>query len=536
MTGHAIGRRTFIAASTLAAGTLIGRGVLAADPVVETAFGKVRGTSANGVSVFRGIPYGASTAGEGRFMPPAKPVPWTGVRDALQVGPQCPQLNMSFAPGIMKAMFGFTDTLAPEPMQEDCLVLNVFTPEATNRKKRPVMVWFHGGGFAAGTGSTYDGSNLARKRDVVVVTVNHRLNAFGYLYLGDLGGQRFADSGNAGMLDLVAALGWVHDNIAGFGGDAGSVTIFGESGGGSKVSVLMAMPAARGLFHKAIVESGSELRARTREEATKAAAAFLDKLGLKPDQLDELQKLPADRLIAATKSAGPTLGLAPVVDGRSLPNHPFDPKAPDVSADVPMLIGTNRTETTFLLGFDPKNFTLDEAGMRASVKQYTGAGDAELDGIIAAYRTANPTATPSDLFFLITSDRMMRMNAIAQAERKAAQKAAPVYMYLFAWETPVFDGKLKSAHGLEIDFVFDRPGAQPATASGQGRERLADQMSGAWTAFARTGNPNGEGLPDWPAYSETDRATMVFDVDSKLVKDPAGAERLAINKLPLRSF
>jgi len=372
---------------------------------------------------------------------------------------------------------------------------------------------------------------------VVIVGLNHRLNVFGYLYLAELGGAKYADSGNVGMLDIVLALEWVRDNIAHFGGDPANVTIFGESGGGAKVSTLMAMPPAKGLFHKAIVESGSMLKATSREDANKAAEKLVAKLGVTPDHIDDLQKLPMEKLLDAMRSlTGPNaIRLGPVVDGRSLPRNPFDPDAPAQSADVPMLIGTNGTESSLLLGLsDPALFSLNEADMRARLKTYLHPDDdAKLDSIIALYEKDRPGATPSEIYFAVTTDRMMRMNAIAQAERKVAQGAAPAYMYIFAWRTPVLGGKLRSPHGIELAFVFDNTdktvglnGSAPDVAV------LADKVSGAWAAFAHSGNPGTSALPHWPAYDTQSRATMVFNDECKLENDPGRDERLALSTLP----
>src|ERR1700693_3497527 len=300
-------------------------------PIVETTAGKVRGVLQDGTNIFRGIPYGASTAGTNRFMPPRKPEPWTGVREAFQNGPTAPQKGAP--PNSLILNHG-----APAVQGEDCLVMNVFTPGVNDGRKRPVMVWLHGGGFASGAGSAhaFDGNYLARSGDVVVVSVNHRLNIFGYLYLADVGGDKYADSGNVGLLDVIAVLEWLRDNVSHFGGNPGNVTLFGQSGGGLKISTLLAMPPAKGLFHKAIIESGSALKGIHREEASKTTERILAKLGLQPSQVDELQKLPVDRLLSAivARGSGPgtaPLSLAPVVDGRALPRDPFDPAAPDIS-------------------------------------------------------------------------------------------------------------------------------------------------------------------------------------------------------------
>lgn len=398
------------------------------------------------------------------------------------------------------------------------------------------MVWLHGGGYAFGSSGVplYDGSNLAAKHDVVLVGVNHRLNLFGYLYLGRVGGEKYADSGNAGMQDIVLALRWVRENIGRFGGDPGNVTIFGESGGGAKVSTLMAMPSAKGLFHKAIVESGSQLRASSPEKADAIARKVLAQLQIAPDHLDDLQKIPMAQLIAALHSMGESsLALGPVLDGHSLPRHPFDPDAPATTADVSMLIGTNRDESR-LLASDPALFSLSESDMRTKMKASLQLADnSKIDALIALYRKNRRDATPSDIYFAIVTDNGFWRSAITQAERKAAQHAASVYMYRFDWETPVLDGKVKASHAIELPFVFDSVDkAALLVGTGTDLQPLADKMSAAWAAFARTGNPNHAGLPHWPAYETSTRATMIFNNECRLVNDPGKDERLAMASLP----
>jgi para-nitrobenzyl esterase len=423
-------------------------------------------------------------------------------------------------------------------MSEDCLVLNVWTPSLHRPAERPVMVWLHGGGFVVGSSGIppYDGTHLAAKHDVVVVSVNHRLNTLGYLFLGEMGGEKYADSGNVGMLDIVLALRWVHDNIAQFGGNPANVTIFGQSGGGGKVSTLMAMPPAKGLFHKAIVESWSALRMSSRYEADQAARKFLEQLQVTPSRIDDLLTVPVRQLIAAVHAMpmpNRLLYFTPVVDGRSLPRHPFDPDAPALTADVPMLIGTNKDERTLFALNTPDLFSLNEEDMRAKLRAFLQLTDqSKLDGVIAAYRKARPNASPSDIYFAVTTDRVFRMDAITQAERKAAQHAAPAYMYLFAWPTPVLGGKLKAAHIMEIPFVFDNIDKVPGfIGNGPELQPLADKVSSAWVAFARTGNPNHALLPHWPAYDMNARATMIFNNECKVVNDPGKDERLAMSSL-----
>src|SRR3984957_19269060 len=541
-----IGRRALMKSSLLgggaaAAGALFG-GLIPADalavdpsskyegPIVETASGKVRGVIQSGTHTFRGIPYGASTAGSNRFMPPRKPEPWTGVREAFQNGPTAPQ-----PAGPPNALI--LNHKEPAVQGEDCLVINVFTPGVNDGRKRPVMVWLHGGGFASGAGSahSFDGTYLARSGDVVVVSVNHRLNIFGHLYLADVGGDKFSDSGNVGLLDIVAVLEWVHDNAVHFGGNPANVTIFGQSGGGLKISHLLAMPPAKGLFHKAIIESGSALKGIHREDANKTTDRILAKLGLQASQLDELQKLPVERLLAAIDNRGstpgtPPLNLAPVVDGRSLPRDPFDPAAPDISADVPLIVGSVNTEGTFFTPPDSPLFSLDETGMRTRLQPRYG--DAT-DKLVDLYRKEMPTASPSQIYFLITA---FPSAAITQAERKAAQGKASVFMYLFAWETPVEGGKRHSPHTVELPFVFNNVLEQPEeVGNGPELQPLAEKMSGAWTAFAHTGNPNPAATPKWLAYTESERATMIINDEWKLVNDPRRDVRSMMNDLPTPS-
>ena len=498
--------------------------------IVETTTGKIQGVVKDGISGFKGIPYGASTAGHNRFRPPVKPAPWAGVREVLEYGNSSPQPAAGMSR--LRAIIGEGRT---ETTDEDCLYLNVWTPGVEAGAKRPVLFWCHGGGFTMGSGSAgfYHGKNLARRGDVVIVTINHRLGPFGFCYLGELIGEEYADSGNVGMLDIVAALEWVRDNIAAFGGDPGNVTIFGESGGGAKVSTLMAMPSAVGLFQRAIVQSGPGVRMVPRKRATENAARFLKELDISSKEHERLSSLSSEQILEANARINSDAlgGWAPVVDGTALPTHPFDPVGPAISANVPLIIGTNKDEATLFLLADTELPTLDNAGLRARVEEFAGE---HTEKLLAAYRRAYPQFSPGDLFAAIGSDRMMRINSIKLAERKHAQGAAPVYMYLFTWETRVLDGRLKSCHALEIPFVFDNLSyAERFVGNATECAVLAERMSEAWLAFARTGVPAYRDLPTWPAYTPDERATMTFDATCRVVNDPGGDLREAWNDVPM---
>ena len=480
--------------------------------IVETTAGKVRGLLIDKVNAFKGIRYGASTAGGNRFMQAMKPISWTGTKDAFEWGQEAPQ-------GPHTEIAEVASTIPKLTVGEDCLALNVWTNSATG--KRPVMVWLHGGGFNSGNGcyTMYDGANLARKHDVVTVTINHRLNAFGYLYLADIGGQRYAQSSNLGQMDIVAALQWVKENIAGFGGDPGNVTIFGQSGGAGKVSTLMAMPAAKGLFHRAIIQSGAALRGTAKDVATKNAEAFMAKVGAKT--VDELQAMPMAALIEAATGGG-VGGFGPVLDGKTLVEGPFDPAAPALSADIPVLIGSTEYEVTFFptTRYEP----LDDGALRSAVKQALRTDDANADKVIASYKKGRPGLANLDYSLILASDNF-RAAVLTEAERKSMQKA-PVYMYYFTWQSPVTGGKLKSFHTLEIPFAMANVDeAKGMTGSGEDRYPLQERMSAAWTAFARSGSPNHKGLPSWPTFDTTKRATMVLDKECRVVMDPHGDER-----------
>ena len=509
--------------------------------VVETTAGKIRGSSVGGIHSFRGVPYGAPIWGEGRFVPARKPAPWAGVRSSLSYGPICPQGG-----GGNPAQgdnTGRTDEdqfllyRISERQAEDCLRLNVWTPEINGSGKRPVMVWLHGGGFTGHSGSgllAYNGHNLAQRGDVVVVTSNHRLNMLGYMNLAEAGGEKYEASANTGMLDIVTMLEWVRDNISRFGGDPGNVTIFGQSGGGGKVSTVMAMPAAKGLFHRAVVQSGPLLRATPFEDSAKLGAAFLSELNLNKASIDKIQAMPLNLLYgaanaAATKIGGNTrasggFGYRPTVDGKVIPAHPFDPSAPAVSSSVPMLIGTNLNE--FINGVDqPDCDSLTNDGLLKQLNaQFKGKGQAIADSLRREY----PWAKPFDILS-IASNRLSEPTA-TQARRKAALNAAPAYVYLFGWQTPMLDGRPRAFHSCEISFVFNNADLC-VNYSGGTPEALAlsRKVSQAWVNFARTGNPNHSGLPKWTPAGEGKLPVMYFDTVCSVKIDPEAEARKLMN-------
>ena len=512
-----------------------------ADTVVEIASGRIRGFKRRGIYTFRGIPYGDSTSGENRFMAPKPAKPWAGIRDTLQFGRACIQ------PGSDSAHFDYDGgnlatsdaegflvhrgegTLVPG---EDCLRLNIWTPAVRDHSKRPVMVFMHGGGYEGGFDNdlaSYNGENLSRN-DVVVVTHNHRLNVFGYLNLAEIGGPRFAESASVGLLDLVAVLTWVRDNIAQFGGDPGNVTIFGQSGGGGKVVALMAIPRAKGLFHRAAVQSGPFLKAQTREYSGQIATEVLQQLGVSKASVDQLQHVPVDRLVGAATEAirkltpprpifrrpFGTTGWGPTVDGTVLPHDPFDPGAPHESEQVPLLTGTVFHEITNALNH-PIGNGMTETELSRSITEAFGASGA---AIIAAYRYEYPRATPFGIYGAIAAEPFRRC-AFEQARRKAALNAAPSYVYIYSWRTPVLDDRPGTFHASDISFVFDN--AERCDHYSAMRPEafiLAKRVSGAWVHFARSGNPNHPGLPHWPAYVPGDGATMVFNDHCAIRSNP----------------
>ena len=520
--------------------TLTQRSARAADsPVVETASGRVKGITSDGVHVFKGIPYGASTAGANRFMPPRKPEPWAGVREAVAYAGRSPQAPAAQQRPELATVWGPVDTL---PVGEDCLTLHVWTPGLDNAR-RPVMVWLHGGAFSYGSANSprYDSTRLAQRNDVVVVAVNHRLNIFGHLDLSQVGGERFAQSGNAGVLDLVAALEWVREHAARFGGDPGNVTIFGQSGGGGKVSALMAMPRAKGLFHKAIIQSGASVRFAERERTTRLADAVLKHLGLRPDQLDALQALPLERLQEAVVPAQATLprprqplldryNFGPVIDGGVLPGQPFDPAAPALSDDIPLMIGGTKDEAAIFFAADDEvwNRAVTETGSPIASPR----SPARRPPICSAYyKRRDPAASPTDRLITMLSMSNFHVRSMLLAERKANRGRAPVWMYSFDWETPAFGGRLKSSHSVEVPFVFDTLHVIGEGHRKPGAQALADRVSKAWATFARNGDPANESLPSWPTYTAERRATMLLDDECRVVSDPDGDVRPVWSKV-----
>jgi para-nitrobenzyl esterase len=490
--------------------------------IAKTTYGLLQGESGEGVVAFLGVPYAGPTSGKARFLPPAKPKKWNGVRAAKTWGPRCPQPAIPVTAELASIIL-----YSEAATDEDCLTLNVWTP-AVDHKRRPVMVYFHGGGFAIGSSLDpyYEGNRLARNNDVVVVTINHRLGAFGYLALGASAGPAYADSGMAGNLDLVAALHWVHDNIAQFGGDGGNVTIFGQSGGGMKVSTVMGMPAAKGLFQKAIIMSGAAVKMRSKDEASEITEALLKEHGLSSKDIDKLQALPVETLVKMSFVAGfGPRSLGPAVDGKVLPHSPFDPAAAPLFADVPLLIGWTKDEAVNFSINDPSWPKTTDADLLTRVTQLTD--DADLaKRAIAFYHEQNPKDTPPYLWTDIATDANMGYSHYRLAERKAAQPA-PVYLYRLAWESPVLGGKLRAPHAMDLPFVFDNVKKAPGMiGSGPGLQPLANFISRSFAAFARTGDPTIAGGPKWPRYTPEQREEMVFDTTSVVKADPDQAKRL----------
>jgi para-nitrobenzyl esterase len=508
--------------------------------IAKTTHGQLRGAVEDGLNIFKGVPYAGSPAGENRFKAPPKLKAWGGVRDALSYGPQAMQNPDTAWPKEWK----------PAAASEDCLYLNVWTPGLRDGKRRPIMFYSHGGGFASGNGGadpfpqniSHDGASLAKNYDVVVVTHNHRLNLFGYIYLGDLLGEEYAASGAAGMLDIAAALAWVRENAEAFGGDPNNIMIWGESGGGAKTSTLVALPTAQGNFHKASIESGATLRLRAKDAATETTLAVLGKLGLDKSRARELLKVPAEQLLELQRTgarpsggavppiSGASIAFSPVVDGHHIPAHPFDPTAPVSAVKIPILVGTNKDETIFFMRGTPALFSLDDAGLQKALEPSLRDKTAR---VLEVYRKTRPGASPTDLYVAITTARWWN-NAVTLAERKVAQKGAPVFMYIFAFEseTPAAPGvtyPTKAAHALEIAFKFNHP--ESVRSQRQERFKAARNMSRAWAAFARTSNPTHDEIPNWPAYTLETRATMFLDAECKVVNDPYREERLLWQQL-----
>ena len=496
--------------------------------IAETNAGKLRGTTEKGTCSFKGIRYGASTVGSRRFMPPVPAEPWTGIRDATGYGPTCPQFSMETGNTSDEPMLGRNPEL---PRSEDCLVLNVWTPSIDDNGKRPVMVWLHGGGYESGSGSeiAINGANLSKRGNVVVVTLNHRISVLGFLYLAEIAGEKYKASGISGMLDIVLALEWVRDNIEVFGGDPGNVTIFGESGGARKVSVMMAMPSAKGLFHKAVIESSPSLRARTAGEASDLAEKMLAELGIKKGGIEKLHDVPPQHLLETSRklqqqarqgfsdgTPGNVNWLSPVVDGYYLPSDPFDSVTLPTGMDVPLLIGSNRDELALGLAFRPERGKIDEAEAKKRLAPMLGD---KLDRIYNAYHKSRPEASPWDIYIAALSESR-RLACIKIAERRCAINSAPTFLYYFTWETDYNDGFNKACHALEIPFVFDTTDDIPLTGTRPDKHELAENVSSAWAAFSRNGSPSHPGIPGWKPYTPDNRFTMYLDVPCHGEIDP----------------
>ena len=482
-------------------------------PVVETQYGKIRGLNHQGVKTFKGIRYGASTEGKNRFMPPQPVKPWAGVVDAFDYGQISPQTPAD-------RRMDYTNLISwhrqPGGIGEDCLALNVWTRSVNDNAKRAVMVVLHGGGFATGSGNhqDFDGEAAARLDDVVHVAVSHRLGAFGFMNLADLGApEEFKYAGVAGVMDLVAALRWIQTNIDRFGGDPSRVLVYGQSGGGAKTSTLLAMPSAKGLFHRAGIQSGSALRLMEREPGIQNAEALLKALGMDKENIGDLQKVPFTTIVAAQASLPLDVSrFSPIVGNDVLPHHPFYPTAPPESVDVPIIVSTTLDDAALSL----TNFDLTEADLKQDLeKQFEG----NAPRIYKLYRDVYPDVSPYLIQARLITDRGGRYSATKLAELKAAQNGAPIYCYLWEWAAKAYDGKFGAVHGVDVaPAVHDYRG--PNNDSGQKEGKLmVDRFAAAWTSFAKTGVPNSDLTPNWPPFDLKNRATMVFDNNTRVEND-----------------
>jgi para-nitrobenzyl esterase len=533
----ALDRRRFLGGS-LAAGLMIGApaGRLLAQETrlttvggtAKTRYGLVRGLLKDGVHQFFCVPYGAPSGGANRFMPPQPPAAWSGVRDHFKITYAAP-----IAPGATEPAAVVRALNRHTAQSEDCLTVNVYTP-ALDNKPRPVMVWMHGGGFSSGSGNylLYDGTNLAKKEDVVVVAVNHRLNIFGFLHLADIGGEKWARSTNVGVQDLVATLEWVRDNIENFGGDPERVTIFGQSGGGGKTTTVMAMPSAEGLFHRSIAMSGSAMRGQTADDATEGAEQLLRKLGLRNNQLDRLHDLTTKQIQDAYYSEPriARLGNGPVIDGTIIPRHQWVPTAPAYSANVAFMAGSTENENGWV---GPPPYDLSDADMLERFTTRLANGD-ESKGreLIALYKRTHPDVRNQMLWLTAESDDTRRWNAQQLCKLKFEQNAAPAYLYFFDWHSPVHDNRMGAYHTLDIPFVFyNMDIGASMMGSDEPRYELGHVMSAAWAAFARSGDPNHPDMPTWRPFNPTEMPTMMFGAEVRTANDPNHEERLALGEL-----
>ncbi len=509
--------------------------------VTDTIYGKVKGFILRDIFTFRGIPYGADTSGENRFMPPQKPEPWSEIRPALWWGNSAPQIMDNRYANVYAS---FVDHWNYDDVSENCLAINVWTPGYNDGKQRPVIVWLHGGGFTNGNGieqDGYKGENLSRYGDIVFCSLNHRLGPLGFTNLAGIGGEKYAASGNVGMLDIVAALEWIRDNISNFGGDPGNVTIIGQSGGGAKVTTLTAMPSARGLFHKAVVLSGASTQAGDKEYTEKLGAYVLKEAGLTTSQIDKLHQLPwKEYYEIATRASSKLLeetgpddgimrrGFNPSVDGVFLPQHPYYPEAAPTAAEIPMIICSTFNEMSPNLT-DPslENITLEEVKERIKERMgfYPGMGE-QSGEVVDAYAKAFPEYKPVEIWSMIISNRQ---RTIALADVKSKQPA-PVYLAWFGWQPPLFDNRMRARHCLDICFWFYNTDLMLTHTGGGARPRkLSAKMAGSLLQFMKTGDPNEGGLPEWPRYTSEDGETMILDDVSEVKNDP---DREARKSLP----